>query len=42
MSAGLPVVATNVGGIREYGVDRTNILTLPEADPGRVVATLMR
>ena len=40
MSAGLPVVATNVGGIREYGIDRTNILTLPEADPGRVVATL--
>lgn len=40
MSAGMPVVATNVGGIREYGIDRTNILTLPEADPGRVVATL--
>jgi glycosyltransferase involved in cell wall biosynthesis len=36
MAAGLPVVATPVGGIREYGRDGENIVFLQTADAGRL------
>jgi len=36
MAAGLPVIATPVGGIREYGRDGENIVFLQTADAGRL------
>jgi glycosyltransferase involved in cell wall biosynthesis len=33
MAVGLPVISTNVGGIREYGSDKENMLKVETADP---------
>ncbi len=40
MSVGLPVIATNVGGIRDYGVDGVNMLKLDVVDPGLLAASI--
>jgi glycosyltransferase involved in cell wall biosynthesis len=42
MAAGLPVIATPVGGIREYGRDGENILFLQTADSGRLAHAIER
>ncbi len=42
MAVGLPVIATPVGGIREYGRDGHNMLTLDTADATRLVAQIDR
>jgi len=42
MSAGLPVIATNVGGICDYGVDCCNMLKLEAIDPARLAAAIRR
>jgi glycosyltransferase involved in cell wall biosynthesis len=42
MAAGLPVVATAVGGIREYGRDGQNMLTLDLPDATATVAQIDR
>jgi glycosyltransferase involved in cell wall biosynthesis len=42
MAAGLPVVATDVGGIREYGRDGQNMLKLDLPDATELVAQLDR
>ena len=42
MAAGLPVVATAVGGIREYGRDGQNMLKLDSPDVTELVAQLDR
>ncbi|MFN3933054.1 MAG: glycosyltransferase [Parvibaculum sp.] len=40
MSVGLPVIATDVGGIREYGVHRTNMLKLGDGSVASIVSAL--
>ena len=40
MAVGLPVIATNVGGIREYGVDGINMLKLENDSVASIVAAL--
>jgi len=42
MAAGLPVIATPVGGIREYGRDGENIVFVSAADPGFLVRQIER
>ena len=42
MLAGLPVVAVDVGGIRDYGVDGENMLKLPAATPEAALAAIRR
>jgi glycosyltransferase involved in cell wall biosynthesis len=42
MAAGLPVVATAVGGIREYGRDGESLLTLEAPDAAALVAGVER
>lgn len=42
MAVGLPVIATDVGGIREYGVDGANMIKLALPDEAEVVAALRR
>lgn len=40
MAVGLPVIATNVGGIREYGADGTNMLKLEDDSVASIAAAL--
>jgi glycosyltransferase involved in cell wall biosynthesis len=42
MAAGLPVVATPVGGIKEYGRDNENIVSLRDADAGHLTEQILR
>ena len=42
MAAGLPVVASNVGGVGELVVDGETGLLVPPADPGRLAEALRR
>ena len=42
MLAGLPVVAVDAGGIRDYGVDGENMLKLPSATPEAARAAIRR
>jgi glycosyltransferase involved in cell wall biosynthesis len=42
MAAGLPVVATNIGGIRDYGVDEENMLKLDAPNADEIAAKLLR
>jgi glycosyltransferase involved in cell wall biosynthesis len=42
MAAGLPVVATPVGGIKEYGRDNENIVSLGDADAGHLTEQILR
>ena len=42
MLAGLPVVAVDVGGIRDYGVDGENMLKLPSATAEAARAAIRR
>jgi glycosyltransferase involved in cell wall biosynthesis len=42
MRAGLPVVATNVGGVPEAVVNGVNGLLVPPGDPGALAASLER
>lgn len=42
LSAGLPVIATNVGGIRDYGVDGMNMLKLPAVDAALLASAVGR
>lgn len=42
MSVGLPVVATNVGGLRDYGVDDVNMLKLDAVDVELLVAAIRK
>lgn len=42
MLAGLPVVAVDVGGIREYGVHETNMMKLASADPEDLAGVLAK
>ncbi|MEN6542680.1 glycosyltransferase [Parvibaculum sp.] len=40
LSVGLPVIATNVGGIRDYGVDGLNMLKLPAVESSLLVSAI--
>jgi glycosyltransferase involved in cell wall biosynthesis len=42
MAAGLPVIAVDVGGIRDYGRDGENMLKLPAPDAGGARAAIVR
>ncbi len=42
LSAGLPVISTDVGGVRDYGVDGCNMLKLEAIDPARLEAAIRR
>jgi glycosyltransferase involved in cell wall biosynthesis len=42
MLAGLPVIAVDVGGVRDYGRDGGNMLKLPESDPRVARAAILR
>ena len=42
MAVGLPIISTDVGGIREYGVDGVNMLKLDAADPARLETQIER
>lgn len=42
MAAGLPVVATPVGGIKEYGRDNENIVSLHNADATHLAEQILR
>lgn len=42
MAAGLPVVATPVGGIKEYGRDNENIVSLHKPDATRLTEHILR
>jgi glycosyltransferase involved in cell wall biosynthesis len=42
MAAGLPVVATPVGGIKEYGRDNENIVSLRNADATHLTEQILR
>ena len=42
LAVGLPVIATDVGGIREYGVDGENMLKLKHCTARELVATISR
>jgi glycosyltransferase involved in cell wall biosynthesis len=42
MTAGLPVIAVDVGGIRDYGRDGENMLKLPAPDPDAARAAIHR
>jgi glycosyltransferase involved in cell wall biosynthesis len=42
MLAGLPVIAVDVGGIRDYGLDGENMLKLPAADAQGARAAILR
>jgi glycosyltransferase involved in cell wall biosynthesis len=42
MAAGLPVIATAVGGLREYGLNGTNMLTLKTLDADALVSHIER
>jgi glycosyltransferase involved in cell wall biosynthesis len=42
MASALPVIATNVGGIREYGADGRNLITLGRLDVDALIAQIDR
>ena len=42
MAAGLPVIATAVGGMREYGIDGQNMVRLKTLDAATLVSTVER
>jgi glycosyltransferase involved in cell wall biosynthesis len=42
MAAGLPVIATAVGGVREYGLNGKNMLTLKSLDADALVSLIER
>jgi glycosyltransferase involved in cell wall biosynthesis len=42
MACGLPVVATLVGGLRDYAADNVNMLVCPPGDPGALTTALGR
>lgn len=42
MAAGLPVIATAVGGVREYGLNGKNMLTLKALDADALVSLIAR
>ena len=42
MAVGRPVVASGVGGTREYLEDGVNALTVPPADPEAIVSAVRR
>ena len=42
LAAGTPVLATDVGGIREIVVDGRNGLVVPPGDPGALAAAIRR
>ncbi|MEM4619036.1 MAG: glycosyltransferase family 4 protein [Desulfurococcaceae archaeon] len=42
MASGLPVVATNVGGIPEFVIDGYNGLLVPKDDPGRLRRAVLK
>jgi glycosyltransferase involved in cell wall biosynthesis len=42
MAAGLPVIATAVGGVREYGLNGKNMLTLKALDAEALVSHIER
>jgi glycosyltransferase involved in cell wall biosynthesis len=42
MAVGLPVISTDVGGIREYGVDGVNMVKIATADPAVLARQIER
>jgi len=42
MLAGLPVIATDVGGIGDYGTDGENMLKLPSPSAGALATSIVR